>query len=213
MPVQRRPLLRCVAIGVMAMAVTVACNRVEGGARTQAGATHAASSRQAATQPADAMTALKNAMDEVAAADRLSVGYVETLLSVRLKKESDNGSFTFHVGSGGQFAGLAVKAVDLRISNSEPANSMLVIELAQPGPDAKAFARRFWEQPDYMPPSPHSRASSGYWSARQGGNKISIGHPFDQDSISSVVIDRIPDAPCPPEACEPAPLPPIPKSS
>lgn len=213
MPFQRLPLLRCVAIGVMAMAATAACNRVEGGARTQAGATHAALSRQAATQPADAMTALKNAMDEVAATDRLSVGYVETLLSVRLKKESDNGSFTFHVGSGGQFAGLAVKAVDLRISNSEPANSMLVIELAQPGPDAKAFARRFWAQPDYMPPSPHSRASSGYWSTRQGGNKISIGHPFDQDSISSVVIDRIPDAPCPPEACEPAPLPPLPKSS
>jgi len=209
MQVQRLPLLRCVAIGVMAMSAA-ACNRAEGGASNQAGATHAASSRQAATQPADAMTALKNAIDEAAAADRLSVGYVETLLSVRLKKESDNGSFTFLVGTGGRFAGLAVKAVDLRISNKEPANSMLAIELAQPGPDAMVFARRFWGQPDYMPPSPHSRASSGYWSTRQGGNKISIGHPFDQDHISSVVIDRIPDTPCPPEVCEPAPLPPIP---
>jgi hypothetical protein len=206
---QRLPLLRCVVIGVMAMSAA-ACNRAEGGASNQAGATQAASSRLAATQPADAMTALKNAIDEVAAADRLSVGYVETLLSVRLKKESDNGSFTFLVGNGGRFAGLAVKAVDLRISNKEPANSMLAIELAQPGPDAMAFARRFWGQPDYMPPSPHSRASSGYWSTRQGGNKISIGHPFDQDHISSVVIDRISDTPCPPEVCEPAPLPPIP---
>jgi|GEM_PF-3820866 len=156
------------------------------------------------------MTAIKNAIDTVAAADTLSVGYVETLLSVRLKKESDNGSFTFYTASGGQFAGLAVKAVDLRISNSDPANSMLVIELAQPGPDANEFARRFWSKPDYMPPSPHSRASSGYWSTRQGGNKISIGHPFDQDHINSVVIDHIADTPCPPEACEPVPLPPPP---
>lgn len=133
------------------------------------------------------------AIETLLAADLSDIGFVERHFQVRLRKQSDNGAFTFLDAEGGRFAGLAVSRVELRRRNTRPADCMLVIELAEPGPDAPAFARKHWTQPDFTPPSPHASASPAYWGTRRHGARVSIGHSRDRDPITSVVIDRIPE--------------------
>ena len=160
----------------------------------------------------DPEQSFKQGIDALAAIDELSVAAVDRALSTRLSKKNDNGSFTSYTAAKGVFAGRPIAEVELRCSNERAGECLLAIDLAEPGPPAQPFARRFWPQAEFTIASPHGFDSKHYWSARQGRDRISIGHPRDGERIVSLILNRMPDrqAPIPEPAAPLPPLPPLP---
>ena len=138
------------------------------------------------------MSAIKKGVDDLASGDLSNVGFVDDYLSVHLKEESDDGRLTVRRGNGGNFAGLAVSNVELRTMKDDASHSVLIIDLAEPGPQASTFVQTFWPDADFIPARPHAPASAAYWSTEQAGSKIKIGRPSDKDQITSIVFNRMP---------------------
>ncbi|QWF17128.1 hypothetical protein [Lysobacter capsici] len=178
-------------------ALLAGCSSMGSGATaTKESAEHPASAlsspQQGSLNPMQRMTAIKKGVDDLASGDISNVGFVDSYLSVHLKEESDNGKLTVRRGNGGTFAGLAVSSVELRTMKDNASHNLLIIDLAEPGPEASTFVRTFWPDADFVPARPHAPGSAAYWSAKQGASTIKIGRPSDKDQITSIVFNRMP---------------------
>ncbi|MBX9403157.1 hypothetical protein K4L06_17750 [Lysobacter sp. BMK333-48F3] len=159
-------------------------------------------------RPAGEMETFKRGVDALTAIEHWNAANVGKALSTRLIKTSDNGASTSFEAQSGTLAGRPLRAVELRCLDYYPDECLLIAELAEPGPLASEFAKRFW--PHSQPELVGSHKLGVAWSQQEGRNKIIIGHDVDGKQIASVVIDRILPRPHPiPEHIE-QPLPPLP---
>ena len=161
-----------------------------------------------AAQPMDEMDAFKREVYALAAIERWSTANVGKALSTRLVKTTDNGASTSFEANSGTLAGYPLSAVELRCLNYYPDECLLIVELAEPGPSASEFAKRFWPRSEMQLLGSHKLSVA--WSHQEGPNEISISHDVDGKRIDSVVIERIRSHPHPtPEPLD-RPLPPLP---
>lgn len=159
-------------------------------------------------RPADEMETFKREVYALAAIERWNVASIDKALSTRLIETTDNGASTSFEASSGTLAGRALSAVELRCLNYYPDECLLIAQLAEPGPSAPDFAKRFWPRSQPQLLGSHKLALS--WSQQEGRNTITISNESEGKQIDSLVIDRILPHPHPtPEPAE-QPLPPLP---
>ena len=140
----------------------------------------------------DQISALKQGIDELAASDFSDIDRLNRHLSANLQKRSQDKYYATWLSETGAFAGVATKSIELRVQNKSASQALLIIELAEPGPDAEIFVRRFWPNAEFTPPSPHGAGSPSYWLIEQGNGLVSISHPYDDGRIGRISFDHMP---------------------
>jgi hypothetical protein len=140
----------------------------------------------------DPITALKQGIDELASSDLSDIDRLNRDLSANLQKLSENKYYATWHSETGAFAGVATKSIELRVQNKDASQALLVIKLAEPGPEAETFVRRFWPNAEFTPSSPHGADSPSYWLVKQGNGLVSINHPHEDGRIMGISFDHMP---------------------
>ena len=139
----------------------------------------------------DQMTALKQGIADIDASDFADIQGLDRYLSAALSKqqqeEPSNPRLLLRSSDAGHFAGMKVRRVELTTTKgADPSSGRLIIDLAEPGPSAEAFANAYWPDAEFEPGRPHAAGSPSSWTVKQGNRTISIYHPQDDERIVSI---------------------------
>lgn len=133
---------------------------------------------------------IRKSIEDLATGNLADIAFLDSYLSTRLGAPSKEAYLSIRRSDSGQFAGMAVDSIELRTSDEDPSQAILVIDLKAPGPEASVTVKQYWPDAEFTPARPHAAASQAYWSFAQGQTKVSIGRPADQDRITSITFDR-----------------------
>lgn len=136
------------------------------------------------------MSSFATSLDALGQADLSNLAAVEALLHTRFGIQKSEGVITVHTARGGRLGTLQLRDVELRNRADSPLQGLLILHLADAGPELGAYQRAHMPDASFVP----SRAAAmpDYWTQPIAGGKLSVGAVPGSPNIATVVLDRMP---------------------
>ena len=120
------------------------------------------------------------------------VAFLQEQLWVRLKDRGDlpGSNARIWASDGGSLYGITLRRIELVASKEDPSPQVLILDLAEPGPDGRKLTQRFWPDAEYTPPHPGAHDAPGIWKINGKGYALYFSHKRDSMQVTGISLKR-----------------------
>lgn len=138
------------------------------------------------------MNLIRSGISELLAGDWGDVAFLDKALSVRLEDRGDlpGSNARIWASEGGWLYGFTLRRIELVASKDDPSPQVLILDLAEPGPDGRKLTARFWPDAEYTPPHPDARDAPGLWQIDGKGYTLFFVHKRDSMQVTGISLSR-----------------------
>lgn len=129
---------------------------------------------------------------DLLAGDWGDIAFLDKQFWVKLEDRGDlpGSNARIWASEDGSLYGITLRRIELVAAKQDPSPQVLILDLAEPGPDGRKLTRRFWPDAEYTPPHPGARDAPGTWKIAGKGYTLYFAHKRDSMQVTGISLRR-----------------------